>query len=141
MLWIKNGCANVKYLLYKDSQLILELSAYRGQGCVLWLFNLFIDSCLNDLKEYECTLKMDELSVKYALRIDRVTFAPLACELRSATRDSHSDLPTRSVLHTNPSISVHRSEFERRHIKSAAMGLSNANTGANNTWPTNFVVH
>ncbi|GBP58341.1 hypothetical protein EVAR_40907_1 [Eumeta japonica] len=35
-----------------------------------WLFNLFMDSCLYDLKEYELGLKMDELSVKWLLYAD-----------------------------------------------------------------------
>ncbi|GBP76017.1 hypothetical protein EVAR_51881_1 [Eumeta japonica] len=50
-------------------------------GCVTspWLFNLFMDSCLYDLKEYECGLRMDELSAKclqYA--DDQVILTPLA---------------------------------------------------------------
>ncbi|GBP14546.1 hypothetical protein EVAR_7812_1 [Eumeta japonica] len=42
------------------------------EGCVAssWLFNLFMDSCLYDLKEYECGLRMDELSVKCLLCAD-----------------------------------------------------------------------
>ncbi|GBP34273.1 hypothetical protein EVAR_13412_1 [Eumeta japonica] len=42
------------------------------QGCVAssWLFNLFIDSCLYDLKEYECGLRMDEQFVKCLLYAD-----------------------------------------------------------------------
>ncbi|GBP06323.1 hypothetical protein EVAR_3642_1 [Eumeta japonica] len=42
------------------------------QGCVAspWLFNLFMDSSPNDLKEYECGGRMDELSVKCLLYAD-----------------------------------------------------------------------
>ncbi|GBP28991.1 hypothetical protein EVAR_83891_1 [Eumeta japonica] len=42
------------------------------QGCVSppWLFNLFMDSRLYDLKEYECGLRMDELFVKCPLYSD-----------------------------------------------------------------------
>ncbi|GBP64064.1 hypothetical protein EVAR_44147_1 [Eumeta japonica] len=41
------------------------------QECIAspWLFNLFMDSCLHDLKEYECGLRM-ELSVKCLLYAD-----------------------------------------------------------------------
>ncbi|GBP54494.1 Retrovirus-related Pol polyprotein from type-1 retrotransposable element R2 [Eumeta japonica] len=50
------------------------LDILRGvrQGCVTspWLFNLFMDSCLYDLIEYECGLRMDELSVKCLLYAD-----------------------------------------------------------------------
>ncbi|GBP91978.1 hypothetical protein EVAR_59372_1 [Eumeta japonica] len=41
-----------------------------GQECVACLFNLLMDSCLYDLKEYECRLKMDELSVECLLYAD-----------------------------------------------------------------------
>ncbi|GBP63959.1 hypothetical protein EVAR_25110_1 [Eumeta japonica] len=44
-------------------------SLTRAPGCVAspWLFILFMDSCLYDLKEYECGLKMVELSVNCLL--------------------------------------------------------------------------
>ncbi|GBP20992.1 hypothetical protein EVAR_9566_1 [Eumeta japonica] len=54
------------------------------QGCATspWLFNLFMDSCLYDLKEYECRL-MRELSVKYLLYVDdQVILASSACGLQ-----------------------------------------------------------
>ncbi|GBP12170.1 hypothetical protein EVAR_6354_1 [Eumeta japonica] len=43
------------------------------QGCKAspWLFNLFMDSCLYDLKEYECRLRMDALCVKFLLHVRR----------------------------------------------------------------------
>ncbi|GBP91983.1 hypothetical protein EVAR_59377_1 [Eumeta japonica] len=43
-----------------------------GQECVAspCLFNLLMDSCLYDLKEYECRLRMDELSVECLLYAD-----------------------------------------------------------------------
>ncbi|GBP95486.1 hypothetical protein EVAR_65217_1 [Eumeta japonica] len=48
--------------------------SHRGvrQRCVAspWLFNLFIDSCRHDLKEYECGLRMDEMSLKCILYAD-----------------------------------------------------------------------
>ncbi|GBP00862.1 hypothetical protein EVAR_2206_1 [Eumeta japonica] len=47
-----------------------------------WLFNLIMDSYLYDLKEYECGLRMDELSVKCLLYADdQVVLALSACEL------------------------------------------------------------
>ncbi|GBP00506.1 hypothetical protein EVAR_1028_1 [Eumeta japonica] len=41
-------------------------------GCVAspWLFNLFMNGCLHDLKEYKCGLKKDELFVKYLLNVE-----------------------------------------------------------------------
>ncbi|GBP70995.1 Retrovirus-related Pol polyprotein from type-2 retrotransposable element R2DM; Endonuclease [Eumeta japonica] len=48
------------------------------------IFNLFLDSCLYDLKEYEyeCELRMNELSVKCLLYADdQVILAPSACGL------------------------------------------------------------
>ncbi|GBP43005.1 SH2B adapter protein 1 [Eumeta japonica] len=54
------------------------------QECVTspWLFNLFTDSCLYDLKEYECGLRMDELSVKCLLYADdQVILSSSACGL------------------------------------------------------------
>ncbi|GBP47352.1 hypothetical protein EVAR_38953_1 [Eumeta japonica] len=42
-----------------------------------------MDSCLYDLKEYECGLRMDELSVKCLLYADdQVILAPSVCELQ-----------------------------------------------------------
>ncbi|GBP58454.1 hypothetical protein EVAR_36926_1 [Eumeta japonica] len=49
------------------------------QGCIAspWLFNLSMDSCLYELKEYECGLRMIELYVKFLLYVnDRVIPAP-----------------------------------------------------------------
>ncbi|GBP41443.1 E3 ubiquitin-protein ligase rnf8 [Eumeta japonica] len=42
------------------------------QGCVAspWLFNLFMNSCLYDLKEYENELRIDELFIKSLLYAD-----------------------------------------------------------------------
>ncbi|GBP51117.1 hypothetical protein EVAR_31842_1 [Eumeta japonica] len=41
-----------------------------------WIFNLFMDSCLYDLKEYEYGVRMDELSVKSLLYVnDQVILA------------------------------------------------------------------
>ncbi|GBP20323.1 hypothetical protein EVAR_10586_1 [Eumeta japonica] len=50
-----------------------------GQVCVALpcLFHLAVDSCLYDLKEYECGLRMDELSFKcYLYADDQVILAP-----------------------------------------------------------------
>lgn len=55
------------------------------QGCVAspWLFNLFMDSCLNDLKERECGLKLGELLIKCLLYADdQVILASSAGELQ-----------------------------------------------------------
>lgn len=55
------------------------------QGCVAspWLFNLFMDSCLNDLRESECGLRMGELLVKCLLYADdQVLLASSAGELK-----------------------------------------------------------
>ncbi|GBP21608.1 hypothetical protein EVAR_9793_1 [Eumeta japonica] len=42
-----------------------------------------MDSCLYDLKEYECGLRMDELSVKCLLYADdQVILAPSTCGLQ-----------------------------------------------------------
>ncbi|GBP49581.1 Retrovirus-related Pol polyprotein from type-2 retrotransposable element R2DM; Endonuclease [Eumeta japonica] len=55
------------------------------EGCIAspWLLNLFMDSCLQDLKEYECGLRIDELSVKCLLYANnQVILAPSACGLQ-----------------------------------------------------------
>ncbi|GBP21462.1 Adenylate cyclase type 3 [Eumeta japonica] len=60
----------------------MESSGMAGgikQGCLAlsWLFNLFMDSCLYDLKEYVYGLRMDELSVKcLSYADDQVVLAP-----------------------------------------------------------------
>ncbi|GBP20598.1 hypothetical protein EVAR_93712_1 [Eumeta japonica] len=53
------------------------------QECIAspWLLNLFMDSCL--LKEYECGLRIDRLSVKCLLYAnDQVILVPSACGLQ-----------------------------------------------------------
>ncbi|GBP72288.1 hypothetical protein EVAR_24856_1 [Eumeta japonica] len=55
------------------------------RGCVAspWLFNLFMDSCLYDLKEYERGLRIDELPVNCLLYADnQVILVPSACGLQ-----------------------------------------------------------
>ncbi|GBP39230.1 hypothetical protein EVAR_22634_1 [Eumeta japonica] len=48
-----------------------------------WLFNLFMDSCVYDLKEYECELREHELSGKCLMYADgQVILAPSACDLQ-----------------------------------------------------------
>ncbi|KAG7301870.1 hypothetical protein JYU34_013269 [Plutella xylostella] len=56
------------------------------QGCVAspWLFNLFMDSCLQRLKEEECGLSMGELVIRCLLYADdQVLFASSAEELQN----------------------------------------------------------
>ncbi|GBP44592.1 hypothetical protein EVAR_75049_1 [Eumeta japonica] len=56
------------------------------QRCVAspWLFKLFMDSWLYYLKEHECELRVDELSVKCLLYPDdQVIFGPSACGLQA----------------------------------------------------------
>ncbi|KAI5640813.1 reverse transcriptase (RNA-dependent DNA polymerase) domain-containing protein [Phthorimaea operculella] len=81
--------------LYKDSSACVRINgAYtelfnieKGvrQGCVAspWLFNLFMDSCLTDLKESVCGLRMNDLLVKCLLYADdQVILASSAEELQ-----------------------------------------------------------
>ncbi|GBP77341.1 hypothetical protein EVAR_54713_1 [Eumeta japonica] len=74
------------------------------QGCVAspWLFNLFMDSCLYDLKQYECGLRMNELSaepsVKYLLYADgEVLLASSACGLLEMVNKVNGSVKKRSV--------------------------------------------
>ncbi|GBP03759.1 hypothetical protein EVAR_2483_1 [Eumeta japonica] len=56
-----------------------------------WLFNLFMDSCLYDLKDYEYGQKMDELSVKCLLYADnQLILAPSACGLQEMVKMNDS---------------------------------------------------
>ncbi|GBP87515.1 hypothetical protein EVAR_86552_1 [Eumeta japonica] len=55
----------------------------QGYVASSWLFNLLVDSCLYDLKEYNCGLKTDKLSVKCLFYADdQVILAPSACGLQ-----------------------------------------------------------
>ncbi|GBP23009.1 hypothetical protein EVAR_15683_1 [Eumeta japonica] len=63
---------------------------YKGKGsrqrCVAlqWLFNLFMGSYLCGLKEYECELRIDELSFKCFLSTDdQIILVPSAFELQA----------------------------------------------------------
>ncbi|GBP45683.1 hypothetical protein EVAR_35951_1 [Eumeta japonica] len=63
-----------------------------------WLFNLFMDSCLYDLKEYECGLRMDELSVKFLLYADnQVILALLACGIQEMVNKMNTSVKKRSM--------------------------------------------
>lgn len=62
-----------------------EISMGVRQGCVAspWLFNLFMDSCLSELKERECGLRMNGLLVKCLLYADdQVLLASSADDLQ-----------------------------------------------------------
>ncbi|GBP80944.1 hypothetical protein EVAR_56582_1 [Eumeta japonica] len=63
-----------------------------------WLFNLFMDSCLYDLREYECGLRMDELFVESLLSADdRVIRAPSACGLQEMVNKINDSLKKRGM--------------------------------------------
>ncbi|GBP51163.1 hypothetical protein EVAR_97987_1 [Eumeta japonica] len=94
MYGVNSGLIQALQSLYRGSSAYVRINGpytdwfdiRRGvrQGCVAssWLFNLFVDSCLYDLKEYECGLRMDELSIKCLLYAnDQVNLGPSACEL------------------------------------------------------------
>ncbi|GBP93916.1 hypothetical protein EVAR_95562_1 [Eumeta japonica] len=67
---------------------IKEHSVRVRQGCIAspWPFNVFGDTCLYDLKEFECGLRMNEQSVKsikcFLNADDQVILAPLVCGCR-----------------------------------------------------------
>ncbi|GBP79312.1 General transcription factor II-I repeat domain-containing protein 2A [Eumeta japonica] len=71
---------------------------YKGKGSrqfvvLPWLFNLFMDSCPYDLKEYECGLRMDELSVKCLLYADdQIILAPSVCGLQDMVNKTNDSL-------------------------------------------------
>ncbi|CAK1597415.1 unnamed protein product [Parnassius mnemosyne] len=81
--------------LYRDSSACVRINGaysdwfdiHKGvrQGCVAspWLFNLFMDSCLENFKVEECGLRMGELTVKCLLYADdQVILASSAAELQ-----------------------------------------------------------
>ncbi|CAG4947225.1 unnamed protein product [Parnassius apollo] len=81
--------------LYRDSSACVRINGVYSdwfgirkgvrQGCVAssWLFNLFMDRCLQTLKDEECGLRMGELTVKCLLYADdQVIFASSAAELQ-----------------------------------------------------------
>ncbi|KAI5639199.1 reverse transcriptase (RNA-dependent DNA polymerase) domain-containing protein [Phthorimaea operculella] len=85
--------------LYKDSSACVRINGAftelfnieKGvrQGCVAspWLFNLFMDSCLTDLKECEYGLRMNGLLVKCLLYADdQVILASSAEELQEMVK-------------------------------------------------------
>ncbi|CAG5002623.1 unnamed protein product [Parnassius apollo] len=71
-----------------------------SQGCVAspWLFNLFMDSCLQTLKDEECGLRMGELTVKCLLYADdQVIFASSAAELQMMVTSMNWALKERGI--------------------------------------------
>ncbi|GBO98641.1 Retrovirus-related Pol polyprotein from type-2 retrotransposable element R2DM; Endonuclease [Eumeta japonica] len=69
-------------------------------GCIAstWLFNLFMDSCLYDLKEYECWLGMDKVSIKCLLYAnDQVILAPSACGLQEMVNKMNDSIKKRGM--------------------------------------------
>lgn len=78
--------------LYKDSSACVRINGSytdwfnieKGvrQGCVAspWLFNLFMDSCLQDLKGDECGLRMEGLRVKCLLYADDLVLLASSAE-------------------------------------------------------------
>ncbi|GBP05451.1 hypothetical protein EVAR_2978_1 [Eumeta japonica] len=70
------------------------------QGCVAssWLFNLFMDSCLYNLNEYDCELRIDELSVKCLVYADdHVTLGPSACGLQEMVTKMNDSVKKRDM--------------------------------------------
>ncbi|GBP19237.1 hypothetical protein EVAR_79836_1 [Eumeta japonica] len=76
------------------------------------LYNPFMDDCLYNLKENECELRMDELSVKrFSYTDDQVILAPLARELQTKVTITND-----SIKETSMEINVSKSKvmvFER----------------------------
>ncbi|CAG5040316.1 unnamed protein product [Parnassius apollo] len=83
MLWqtlnvfmLSAGLIQALKSLYRDSSACVRINGvysdwfgiHKGvrQGCVAspWLFNLFMDSCLENLKVEECGLRMGDLTIK-----------------------------------------------------------------------------
>ncbi|GBP49996.1 hypothetical protein EVAR_37082_1 [Eumeta japonica] len=77
------GCTNQAFSLQNITEKILA-SGQKGCEASPWLFNLFIDSCLYDLKDYEYELRMNELTVKCLLYpYDQVILTPSMCGCRT----------------------------------------------------------
>ncbi|GBP32435.1 Indole-3-acetaldehyde oxidase [Eumeta japonica] len=77
---------------------------YKGKGsrqgyvASPWLFNLFMDSCLYDLKEYECGPRMDKLSVKCLLYADdQVIFTSSVCGLQGIVNKMNDFVKKRAM--------------------------------------------
>ncbi|GBP62362.1 hypothetical protein EVAR_47247_1 [Eumeta japonica] len=65
------------------------------------LFNLFLDCCLHNLKEYECGLRMDVPVLKCVLYADDQTIlAPSACELLEMVTKSNDSVLRREKADT-----------------------------------------
>ncbi|GBP34112.1 hypothetical protein EVAR_28246_1 [Eumeta japonica] len=63
-----------------------------------WLFILFMNSCLYDLKEYESELRLDELSVKcFLCADDQVIFAPSTCGLHNMVNKMNDSVKRRDM--------------------------------------------
>ncbi|GBP42129.1 hypothetical protein EVAR_21133_1 [Eumeta japonica] len=94
IMWM--GCLN------RGESNAFSITKLRGvrQGCIAlpWLFNLFMDSCLYHVKEYECGLRMDELSAKCLLYTDdQVILAPSVCGLHEMAKKMNDSVKKRSM--------------------------------------------
>ncbi|GBP26823.1 hypothetical protein EVAR_81188_1 [Eumeta japonica] len=63
-----------------------------------WLFDPFMDSCVYDLKEYECGLRMDDLPVKCLLYADdHVILVPSAYGLHEMVNKMNDSVKERGM--------------------------------------------
>ncbi|KAM3962076.1 UDP-glucosyltransferase 2-like [Aphomia sociella] len=102
---------------YLDLAALIIVSVYvliQGvrQGCVAspWLFNLFMNNCLADLKEHECGLKLGELLVKCLLYADdQVLVASSAKDLHNMVTLMVDSLGKRALgHHVDVDVAEHR---------------------------------
>ncbi|GBP47522.1 hypothetical protein EVAR_30611_1 [Eumeta japonica] len=90
-----------KAVRYKDFARDAE-GLWRGvkQGCVtsLWLLNLFMASCLYDLQDSECELRIVDFSVKCFLYADdQVIPVSLACGLQDMVSKMNNSVKKRGI--------------------------------------------
>lgn len=96
--------------LYRDCRACVRINGahtewfniHRGvrQGCVAspWLFNLFMDNCLKDLKERKCGLRMNELLVICLLYADdQVILAASAEQLQEMVTVMHESFERKGM--------------------------------------------
>ncbi|GBP68805.1 Retrovirus-related Pol polyprotein from type-2 retrotransposable element R2DM; Endonuclease [Eumeta japonica] len=108
--WCEYGLIEALQSLYRGSSACVrkngayidwfDIGRSVRQGCIAssWLFNLFMDSYLYDLKEYECRLRMDELSVKYLVYTDdQVMLAVSACGLQEMVNKINDSVKKKGV--------------------------------------------
>ncbi|GBP76949.1 hypothetical protein EVAR_45029_1 [Eumeta japonica] len=100
--------------------LIGLISGGVSDRCVasLWLFNLFMDSCLYlNLKQYECGLRTNDLSVKCLLYAnDQVIPAPSECELEIINKMNDSVKKRGMKVNVSKTKVAVFEEGEMRHI-------------------------